>query len=343
MMVFHEDGIMSMVGNTPLLPLRKVVAERFRVFAKLEGFNPGGSIKDRPALAILRNGIEQGKIDKNTTVVESSSGNMGIALAQFCRVLGLRFICVVDSRTTTQNVELLKTYGAEVELISEPDPISGELLQARINRAKQITESIPNSFLVNQYANLYNAIAHHKTMEEIVHQLNGEIDYLFCAASSCGTLRGCAEYLAEKNITRTRIYAVDAVGSVIFGGKKGKRLIPGHGSGITPILYKEGLAHRQIAVSDFDCVAGCRRLLEREGLLAGGSSGAAFMGFMQTRDEIPPGATCVILFPDRGDRYLDTIFSDAWVTAQFGNQALERMRTQWSTDEGQSFYVRKAG
>ena len=342
-MAFHEDGIMSMVGNTPLLQLRKVIAGDFRVFAKLEGLNPGGSIKDRPALAIIRNGIEQGKIDKNTTVVESSSGNMGIALAQFCRVLGLRFICVVDSRTTTQNVQLLKTYGAEVEIITEPDPVSGELLQARINRAKQIVESIPNAFFVNQYANIYNAIAHHKTMEEIIHQLDGKVDYLFCAASSCGTLRGCAEYLDKNNMTATKIYAVDAIGSVIFGGKKGKRLIPGHGSGITPILYKEGLAHHHIAVSDFDCVTGCRLLLEKEGLLAGGSSGAAFMGFIQTRHEVPPDATCVILFPDRGDRYLDSIFCDEWVTAQFGSQALETMKTQWSTDENQKFYVRRAG
>jgi len=336
-MEIHEGGIMSMVGNTPLLQLRKAVAEKPRVFAKLEGFNPGGSTKDRPALEIIRHGIKQGKIDEDTTIVESSSGNMGIALAQFCRVLGLRFICVIDSRATTQNVQLLKTYGAEVELVTEPDRLSGELLQARINRARQIAESIPKSFLVNQYANIYNAIAHHRTMKEIVDQLDGKVDYLFCAASSCGTLRGCADYLAQNNITGTKIYAVDAVGSVIFGGKKGKRLIPGHGSGITPPLYQEGLAHHHIAVSDFDCVAGCRLLLDKEGLLVGGSSGAAFMGLAQTRHEISPSATCVILFPDRGDRYLDTIFCDEWVAAQFGSQESEKLKAGWATEKTQHF------
>lgn len=317
-----EEGITACIGNTPLVRLTRAVSGGFQLFAKMEGMNPGGSLKDRPALEIVRRGKEAGMISAGTVVVEASSGNMGIALAQLCRFLGLRFICVVDTRTTALNLQLLRAYGAEVEVVSTPDAETGELLQARIKRAQQIAAENKNSFWVNQYANAFNAAAHWKTMEEIVSSL-GTVDYLFCPASSCGTLRGCADYVRSRDMKSTRIYAVDAVGSVIFGGPKGKRLIPGHGAGLRPALYKADLADKCISVSDLDAVIGCRRLLAREALLAGGSSGATLMAVEQTKHSIPRGANCVAIFPDRGERYLDTIFCDEWVREHFGVSSID--------------------
>src|SRR5262249_47892460 len=165
--------------------------------------------------------------------------------------------------------------------------------------------------------NLDNPRAHYRTMDEIVQALDGEVDYFFCATSTCGTLRGCAEYVRDWGL-RTKIIAVDAEGSVIFGEKRAKRLIPGHGASIRPSLYRPDLADRYILVSDLDCVVGCRRLARLEAILAGGSSGAVMMAIERVRHELPPHSTCVAICSDRGERYLDTIYSDEWVREHFG-------------------------
>ncbi len=320
-------GILSTIGNTPLVRLAQIFKEvPFQVYAKLEAFNPGGSIKDRAALNIIRQSLENGDINERTTVIESSSGNMGIGLAQTCASLGLRFICVIDAKTTRQNVEILKAYGAEVDLISTPDPETGEFLHARINRVKYLQDTIPNSFWPDQYTNLNNALAHHQTMREIGDEL-GQVDYLFCATSTCGTLRGCAEYVQQHDL-RTHVIAVDALGSVIFGGHSCKRLIPGHGAAVRPQLFQDDLAERCIQVSDLDCIVGCRRLVKQEAILGGGSSGAVLMAIDSIKLDIERGANCVLIFPDRGERYLDTIYSDHWVKSHFGDVA-----HLWETSE----------
>lgn len=314
-----NEGILSTIGNTPLAKLSKVFKGlHFDLYGKLEALNPGGSMKDRPALNIIKHGIETGAIYPGTVVIESSSGNMGIGLSQACSYYGLRFICVVDPKTTSQNQHLLRAYGAEVDMVTEPDPITGEFLQARINRVQDLLRSTENSFWPNQYANKYNAAAHRETMSEIVTGLDREVDYLFCAVSTCGTLRGCAEYVRDKKL-KTKIFAVDAVGSVIFGGQKSHRLIPGHGAAVRPALFQFDLAFDCIHVTDKDCVVGCRRLARQEAILAGGSSGALVMAVEKVKDEIPRGATCVLIIPDRGERYLNTIYSNSWVEAHFGD------------------------
>jgi 2,3-diaminopropionate biosynthesis protein SbnA len=316
-----DKGILSTIGNTPLIRLDKVMkGSPFRLFAKLEGFNPGGSIKDRPAINIIRRAMRTGSITPQTTIVESSSGNMGIGLAQVCSYLGLRFICVVDQKTTAQNIRLLETYGAEVDMIHKSELNGRDFLQARIERVRELLTKIKNSFSPNQYANQANSDAHHQTMYEIAMELKGKVDYLFCATSTCGTIRGCAEY-AQENGLGTKVYAVDAIGSVIFGSHKAERLIPGHGAAVRPKLYKDDMAHRVIRVSDLDCVIGCRRLAATEALLAGGSSGAVMSAVEQASHEIHPGANCVMIFADRGERYLDTIYSDEWVSKHFGDVA----------------------
>lgn len=313
-----EVGILSTVGNTPLIELEKVFSpSHFRLMAKLEFLNPGGSMKDRPALTILREGMKAGLIVPHTVVVESSSGNMGVGLAQACSYYGLRFICVVDPKTTQQNIRLIEAYGAEIDRVEEPDPLTGEFLQARLNRVAQIVATRKDAFWPNQYTNLHNPLAHHQTMHEIVTALDGQVDFLFCATSTCGTLRGCAEYVREHGLP-TKIVAVDAVGSVIFGGQSAKRLVPGHGAAVRPGLFQECLACECVHVTDIESVAGCRRLARAEAILAGGSSGAIITAIDHYRHKIPSGAVCVAILPDRGERYLDTIYCESWVQEHFG-------------------------
>jgi 2,3-diaminopropionate biosynthesis protein SbnA len=310
--------ILSTIGNTPLVKLSRCVeGAHFSLYAKLEAFNPGGSIKDRTAYFIISKALENGQARPGVTVIESSSGNMGIGLAQACTYFGLRFICVVDPKTTKQNIEILRAYGAEVDMVEEPDPVTGEFLQARLNRVQALLREIPDSIWTDQYSNENNALAHYQTMREILTELDGHVDYLFCSTSTCGTLRGCSDYLREQKM-RTKVIAVDAVGSVVFGGQRAKRLIPGHGAAVVPRLFHPGLADGCIHVTDLECVIGCRRLVQREAILVGGSSGAVLTAVERMKGELPRGAVCVAIFADRGERYLDTIYSDEWVQRHFG-------------------------
>ena len=316
-----KEGILSVIGNTPLIKLNRVFRDiDFDLYAKLECLNPGGSTKDRSAASIIKHGIESGAIQPGTVVIESSSGNMGIGLAQACSYYDLSLICVVDPKTTQQNLSLLKAYGATVDIVTEPDPHTGEFLQARINRVQELLRTTKRSFWCNQYANLHNALAHHQTMREIATALDDKVDYLFCATSTCGTMRGCGDYVKEHGL-KTKMIAVDAIGSIIFGGEKAKRLIPGHGAAVRPQLYREDLADEVVLVSDLSCVVGCRRLMRTESLLVGGSSGAVITAVEQMKDRVRRESTCVAIFADRGERYLDTIYSDTWVSAHFGDVA----------------------
>jgi N-(2-amino-2-carboxyethyl)-L-glutamate synthase len=313
-----KEGILSTIGNTPLIRLHKYFkGNEFQLFAKLEIFNPGGSVKDRSSINILRCALDNGYIVPGTTIIESSSGNMGIGLAQVCSYYGMRLICVVDPKTTSQNLNILQAYGAEIDVVKEPSAVTGEFLQARLDRVQVLLKLIDNSFWPDQYSNIYNSTAHHQTMHEIIKSLDGKIDYLFCATSTCGTIRGCSEYLRMHGL-KTQVIAVDALGSVIFGGNPAKRLIPGHGASVRPKLYHEDIADRCIQVSDLDCVIGCRRLIKREAILAGGSSGGVLMAVEHMKKDIPLDSTCVVILADRGERYLNTIYSDAWVKKNFG-------------------------
>lgn len=329
-----NEGILSAIGQTPLIKLTRIFPNlHFNLYAKLEAMNPGGSMKDRPAYNILKRGMEAGLIKPDTVIVESSSGNMGMGLAQACAYFGLRFVCVVDPKITPQNLRLLKTYGAEVDIVLEPDPASKEYLQARIDRVQELRAILENSFWPDQYSNEWNPAAHHQTMHEIVVSLGEPADYVFCATSTCGTMRGCAEYIREHDM-HTKIIAVDAVGSTIFGGEeKVQRLIPGHGAAVRPGLYQHGLADRCVHVTDLDCVVGCRRLVRLEAILTGGSSGALISAVEREMHSIPSGATCVLILPDRGERYLDTIYSDEWTAEHFGEVSylwLDNMKEETS-------------
>ncbi|HEY4022229.1 MAG TPA: 2,3-diaminopropionate biosynthesis protein SbnA [Pseudonocardiaceae bacterium] len=313
-------GILATVGNTPLVELVKLFPDfPGRLHAKLERFNPGGSIKDRSALGMLLGGIRSGElVPGRSVVVESSSGNLAIGLAQACNYVGLDFICVVDAKTTDQNLAVLRALRANVEVITEPDPQTGEYLPARLRRVRELVATVPHAYWPNQYANPLNAKAHQRTMREIARALRGRVDYLFCAAGSGGTLRGCTDYIRAAGLSTT-VIAVDAVGSAIFGDQRSvPRLIPGHGSSIRPALLDRTVPDEVVHVTDLDCVLGCRMLVNRESILAGGSSGAVIAAVERVRHRIPDGASCAVILPDGGDRYLDTIYSDTWVRTHFG-------------------------
>ncbi|MET8861710.1 2,3-diaminopropionate biosynthesis protein SbnA [Nonomuraea sp. NPDC004580] len=313
------NGILGTIGNTPLIRLDRLSADTgVNLFAKLERFNPGGSIKDRTALNMVVGKIYSGEIvPGRSVVVESSSGNLGIGLAQICRYFGLRFVCVVDPKTTRQNIEILKAYEACVEVVTERDRETGEYLPTRLRRVREIMAAEQHAFWPNQYANPLNPQAHATTMREIADALDGRVDYLFCSVSTFGTLRGCAEY-ARGNALGTTVVGVDAVGSAIFDGEPEPRLISGHGASVAPALLDRRLADEVVHVSDLECVVGCRRLILREAILAGGSSGATVAALEKRGPHLPRGANCVLIFPDGGDRYLDTVYSDEWVTEHFG-------------------------
>ncbi|RXZ82795.1 2,3-diaminopropionate biosynthesis protein SbnA [Paenibacillaceae bacterium] len=321
-MMMEEANLLSVIGNTPLVRLGKLFDESqgIRVYGKLELLNPGGSAKDRPALHMIRKAWDEGKIGPHSVVVESSSGNMAISLAAICRYLNMRFICVLDTRTTSQHIRLLRAYGAEVDLVEQPDAATGEFLPARIQRVQELLQHIPGSYWPNQYANPNNYRSHYDTtMAEIAAQLD-RIDYVIGGASTCGTLKGCRDYVQDFGMP-TQIVAVDAEGSAIFGSDSSSvRRFPGLGAGIVPPFAREQPADRVIHVSDWEMVAGCRQLLNEEALMAGPSSGGVISAAKRLTSEMKPGAVCVVIVHDRGERYLDTVYNDEWVFEQFGKR-----------------------
>lgn len=306
------SNVLETVGQTPLIHLPRLFPlSDMLLYGKLEAANPGGSIKDRTAVQMLVHALKQGDLHPGQTVVESSSGNMAIGLAQTCMYYGLKLIVVVDPLINHHTLKILKTYGAEINMVDTPHA-DGGYLSARLEKVQQLLDEIPGSYWPDQYHNLQNPMAHRQTMREIVQALDGRLDYLFATTSTCGTLMGCAEYVKEQGLD-TKIIAVDAEGSVIFGLPPQARKIPGHGAGRPSCFLKRELVHDVVHVNDAACVAGCRRLLRTEAILAGGSSGAVVSAVEKYSPAIPSGSTCAMILCDRGERYLDTIYNDEWV------------------------------
>lgn len=322
---FTYNNILEAIGHTPLVrlgALRNHLAPHrdIKLYGKLEALNPGGSIKDRTAKSILQQAMQAGQLKKGDTVIESSSGNMAVGLAQACKYLGLRLIVVVDPLINKQTLKLLSVYGARVDQVKALDG-HPSYLEARLARVKALKAAIPNSFWSNQYANPNNPNAHWHTMNEIVSALDGALDYLFVATSTCGTLMGCAEFIQTYRMN-TKLIAVDAVGSLIFSDVPKPRKIPGHGAGRKSQLLDSSLVDEVMHISDQECIDGCHTLLGTEALLCGGSSGAVVSAFNAMVPKITDGATCAMIFCDRGERYLNTIYNDAWVAEHFSSNTL---------------------
>ncbi|MRG29698.1 2,3-diaminopropionate biosynthesis protein SbnA [Laceyella tengchongensis] len=307
------SSIIECVGNTPLVSLRRLFAGTgVEVFAKLEYMNPGGSMKDRPARFMIEQGLRDGTITADSHIIESSSGNLGVAIAMVARVYGLPFTCVVDPKTAPSNLKILSQLGAKIEMVTEADD-QGGYLKTRIRRVQELLHSIPNAVWMNQYANERNWQAHYYgTGSEMAEQLPQAPDCLIAAVSTSGSILGCARRLRE-TYPDVKVIAVDAVGSVIFGTPPKRRELPGIGSSRVPeILVREEIDD-VIHVNDRESVEGCRDLLYHEGIFAGGSSGSVIAAIKKLIPTVPkPYRICTIL-PDRGDRYLDMVYDEDWV------------------------------
>lgn len=311
------DGILRCIGKTPLTRLKRLFPESpQKIYGKLELFNPGGSIKDRIAYNIVREAIEAGKITKDTCLIESTSGNMGIALARLCHYFGLKLILVTDPHLNKAAEKILRVFNAQIIKVEQHDGYGG-YLNTRLAKVQELMQEIPNCFWPDQYHNFASPQAHIKTYQEILDELQEAPDYIFIPTSTCGTLRGFADAIATKG-TSTKIIAVDAVGSVIFGDEPRLRLIPGMGANRPSFFLKKEQIFDVVHIADAESVIGCRDLLCRESILAGGSSGAVVKAIEKTIQSIPDHATIVALIPDSGERYLETIYSDEWVIEKFG-------------------------
>lgn len=309
-------SIIECIGDTPLVRLRRLFSGSPQVFAKLELLNPGGSVKDRPARYIIERGLRDGTIVPGATVIESSSGNFGIALAMAARIYELDFVCVVDPKISPLNLRILKQLGARVERVERPDAFGG-YLHTRLERVQELLAEIPGSYWIDQYANELNTRCHYDGIgSEIVDALEGDtVDVLVAAVSTTATLLGAARRLRDA-FPAVRIVAVDAAGSVIFGAPPRARDLPGIGSSRRPELLVEEEVDDVIFVDDYDSARGCRDLLLGEGILAGGSSGAVIAAVQKLAPELPRGSRVVTILPDRGERYMDRVYDDDWVQSR---------------------------
>ncbi len=309
-----KDSVLACVGNTPLMTLNRLFPEPgVEVIAKLEFMNPGGSMKDRPARYIIEEGLADGSIPRGAHIVESSSGNFGIALAIAARLHGLTFTCVVDPKTTPANIAILHQLSVDIDVVHEPDDAGG-YLQTRIRRVQELLHEMPAAVWINQYANKRNWQAYyHGTGAEISEQLVRPPDYLFAAVSTTGSILGCGRRLRER-FPDLRVIAVDAAGSIIFGGSPGRREIPGIGASRVPELLEPEEIDEVVYVSDLESAQACRAVLETEGIFAGGSTGSVVAAISRTLPELRKPCRIVTIFPDRGDRYLDLVYDDVWLT-----------------------------
>jgi len=318
-MTYIYSSVVDCIGCTPLVYLRRLFPyEGLDVVAKLEFLNPGGSVKDRTARFIVEQGLKEGKIHSETHLIESTSGNFGIALAMVSRIYGLSFTCVVDPKISPTNLRILRHLGANIEMVKEPDD-QGGYLQTRIRRVHELCQTIPQSLWINQYSNNLNWQTHYyDTGSEIIADLDDPIDCFVIAVSTTGTILGLARRMRQE-FPRVKIVAVDAVGSVIFGSPPGPRELPGIGASRVPELISTDEIDEVVYVSDWESVQGCRALVTHEGIFAGGSSGSVIAGISKLLPTFPSSYRVFTLLPDRGERYLDLVYDDDWVARLSGS------------------------
>ncbi len=301
-------GMLSSIGNTPLVRLERL-SRNLEVYAKLEMNNPTGSTKDRPAMAMISHGIETGEISSGSTVIESTSGNLGLSLAMVCGLVGVRFVAVVDDRTSRSTLVELEERNSKVVRVKASAGISP--LESRLSKLSELKQENPEYYWTNQYGNPCNWQGHMSTMQEIVDSLGVNVDYCFVGVSTCGTLRGYRTYANSIGL-KTKFVAVDAVGSILFDGTPGPRALPGLGISIIPKLYDPTLADFVIRCGEADCINGCHELLQKEQIFSGASSGAIVHAFRSIESELPSNSRVVLILHDHGNRYMDTIYNPKW-------------------------------
>ncbi|MFG2092743.1 2,3-diaminopropionate biosynthesis protein SbnA [Streptomyces sp. NPDC048612] len=288
---------------------------------KCEGFNFTGSVKQKAAREMVEAAEEAGRLSPGSVLVESSSGNLGVALSVIAASKGYRFLCVTDSRCNLASKRLMEALGATVHTIAEPAP-EGGFLGARIAYVRALCARDPRYVWLNQYVNPANWRAHYRYTAPAIHRSHPRLDVLFVGAGTTGTLMGCARWYKEHR-PGVRIVAVDSVGSVAFGHPPAPRMIPGLGSGVRPPLLDEDYVDDVVLVPEPDTVRMCHRLAGR-GFLFGGSTGTVVSGadrWLAERGR-PAGLSAVAVSPDMGERYLDTVYHTNWVQGVYGEDTL---------------------
>jgi cysteine synthase A len=292
----------------------------YSLFLKCEGFNFAGSIKLKAATQIVEAAEREGVLTPKSVLVESSSGNLGVALSIVAASKGYRFLCVTDSRCNLATRLLMEALGSQVHVITEPDAAGG-FLGARLDYVRALCASDDRYVWLNQYTHPGNWQAHYRTTAPAIARQFPQLDVLFVGAGTTGTLMGCARFMREWH-RPVRIVAIDSVGSVIFGGPPGRRMIPGLGAAIRPPLLDESYVDDVVLVEESDTIRACHRLARR-GFLFGGSTGTVVSGAVEwlarhDGEEL----TAVAIAPDLGERYLDTIYQTNWVQGLYGEDAL---------------------
>ena len=304
-------SVSQLIGNTPLVELTNIERElelKAKLIAKVELFNPAGSVKDRVAMAMILDAEEKGKLKNSSVIIEPTSGNTGIGIAAVAAARGYRAIIVMPDSMSIERRQLMKAYGAELVLSPGAEGMPGA-----IEAANKLAAEIPDSFVAGQFVNPANVKAHYTTTgPEIYADTDGAVDIFVAGVGTGGTITGVGKYLKEKKPS-VKIVAVEPKGSpVLSKGKKGKHGIQGIGAGFVTEILDTGIYDEVIAVSDDDSFRMGRLIGAKEGLLVGISSGAALYAASELakRDE-NAGKTIVALLPDTGDRYLSTkLFSD---------------------------------
>jgi len=309
-----KDSLLETVGETPLVRLGRIGAGLApQIVAKVEYFNPGGSIKDRVAMRMVEAAERDGQLRPGGTIIEPTSGNTGTGLAIAARLKGYRVIAVMPDKMSREKIDLLRAYGAEVVVCpTDVDPSSP---QSYYRVADRLTKEIPGGFQPNQYHNPANPETHYvSTGPELWRQSGGQITHFVCGVGTGGTITGTARYLKERN-PKIEVIGADPVGSIYSNDEVHPYLVEGVGEDFWPTTYDPSVVDRYVTVSDRDSFLTTRRLAETEGLLVGGSCGLAAHAALEVARGIDdPNAMVAVILPDGGRGYLSKIFSDEWMT-----------------------------
>ena len=290
------------------------------LFLKCEGFNFAGSIKLKAATEMVEAAERDGILSRDSILVESSSGNLGVALSMLAASKGFHFLCVSDPRCNLSARLTMEALGSQVHIVSEPDAIGG-FLGARIKYVRALCASDSRYVWLNQYTNPANWTAHYRRTGPAIARQFPNLDVLFVGAGTTGTLMGCARYFRECH-PDVRVVAVDSVGSVTFGGAMGRRMIPGLGTSIRPPLLDESMIDEVVLVEERDTIRTCHRLA-RSGFLFGGSTGTVVSAAKTWLERSERELTAVTIAPDLGERYLDTIYQTNWLHGLYGDHILD--------------------
>jgi cystathionine beta-synthase len=312
-----HESLLDLMGNTPLVRLRKVSAGRApQVLAKVEYFNPGGSVKDRIAVRMIESAEQSGALRPGGTIVEPTSGNTGVGLAIVAQEKGYRCVFVCPDKVAHDKISVLRAYGAEVVVC--PGAVSPDHPDSYYSVSDRLAAEIPGAWKPDQYANTHNPRSHYETTgPEIWTQTDGRVTHFVAGIGTGGTITGTGRYLKEVSGGRVKIIGADPEGSVYSGGSGRPYLVEGVGEDIWPQTYDRNICDRVVAVSDRDSFLMTRRLAKEEALLVGGSCGLAVVAALRVADDAGPDDVIVVLLPDGGRGYLSKIFNDDWM-ADYG-------------------------